>query len=563
MNQIAVKSNKAFKPFSESMVLYISMFVMGGCGLAYEYTLSKLCSDLLGNSVEQWAVIIGVMMFFMGIGSDVQKYFQDKELFSKFLFAQMLLGLGGAFGPIVILDAYGRFPQHFVIIQYFFISAIGLLIGFEIPLLTRINSKYSKEIKFNIGGILKMDYIGALCGALIWVFVLPKFFSTTKMAFVLGLMNIAVAGFALIYFYALIEKRRLVSLAIIVSFSLVTVGYFIADQWTSYAEQALYRDRIVYAKTSKYQHLVITEKATGSFSFFINGHLQFNSNDEYIYHENLVHPAMLIAPKKERVLILGGGDGLAAREVLKYKEVKELTLCDIDPMVVELARFNQLMRTLNQDSLFDARLHLIKNKALMKAAERDLWTPDHKSLSPRKMAKVSHVTIINVDAMKFIEQVQGQYDVVIVDFPDPNAPELAKLYSQSFYQLLRKQLAPGAVFVQQSTSPYYAKEAFLNIGRTIKSAGFAAIPYHEDIPSMGDWGFWIAGDTKWYSEKSLRMQFENADTTNIPLQYLTNDTKQASLAFGAQQLISSNNDINTLTSAVVYRYYLKGWQQYF
>lgn len=563
MTRHSTAENGSLWPSPESLVLYVSMFIMGGCGLAYEYTLSKLSSDLLGNSVEQWAIIIGVMMFFMGVGSDVQKHLNDEGLLSKFLLAEVLLGLGGAFGPIVILDAYGRFHEQFVLVQYFFIAAIGLLIGFEIPLLTRINAEYSKEIKFNVGGILKMDYVGALCGALIWVFVLPKFFSTTEMAFVLGLVTLATAGAALLYFYPLVERRRIVSMAVIGAMALVVAGFTVADRWTSHAEQALFRDRIVYSETSKYQHVVLTRSRTGATSLFINGHLQFDSRDEYIYHENLVHPAMLVAKERSRVLILGGGDGLAVREILKHEDVSELTLCDIDPMVVELAATHPLMRKLNRDSLRDARLHVIENRALVPAPDRDLWIPDQTSFSPRRMARVGAVTVVNIDAMKFVEQVRGEYDVIILDFPDPNAPELAKLYSQSFYRLLRAQMAPGAVFVQQSTSPYYAKEAFLNIGRTIESAGFAAVPFHDNVPSMGEWGFWLAGDSRWHSSESLKARFQAVNPSGIPTRYLTQATMRAALAFGANQLATNRNDITTLTSSVVYEYYRQGWEQSF
>ncbi len=550
-------------PPVESLVLYLSIFVMGGCGLAYEYTLSKLSSDLLGNSVEQWAIIIGVMMFFMGVGSDLQKHLGDRGLLSRFILAEIALGLCGAFAPIVMLDVYGRFPQFFVLVQYFFIGSIGLLIGFEIPLLMRINERYSEEIKFNIGGILKMDYVGALCGALTWVFILPKFFSSTEMAFVLGITTILTAGVALVYFLKHLEHPKVLSGLTVLSLGLVIGGFCVADSWTAHAEQALYIDRILYSKTSPFQHVVLTESKTGATSMFINGHLQFNSQDEHIYHENLVHPAMVIARKKSRVLILGGGDGLATREVLKYPDVERITLCDIDPMIVDLARTHPRMVALNHNSLNDARLFVVENEALLPSELRELWIPNQRELSPRALSRVGDVRIVNVDALEFLEQVRGVYDVVILDFPDPNAPELAKLYSLGFYRLLRSRLAPGGVIVQQSTSPYYAKEAFLTIGRTIQRAGFAALPYHDTVPSMGDWGWWLAGDARWHSVESLRAQVEGAALGDIPTRYLTEETMAASLAFGQHQLESAHEKVTTLTSSVVYQDYMQGWERYF
>lgn len=550
-------------PPTESLVLYVSMFVMGGCGLAYEYTLSKIASDLLGNSVGQWAIIIGVMLFFMGVGSDLQKYLKEEGLLDKFILAELALGLCGAFGPIVILDAYGRIPGHFVMVQYFFVGAIGLLIGVEIPLLMRINEKYSQHIRFNIGGILKMDYVGSLAGALAWVFILPKFFSTTEMAFVLGLLTLVTAGAALLYFRRHVEHVGRLSLLTVLSLALVVSGFALVDDWSAHAEQRLYRDPIRHASTSKFQHIVLTESKAGDVSLFINGHLQFNGQDEHIYHENLVHPAMLIAQDKANVLILGGGDGMAAREILKHPGVLSVTLCDIDPAIVQLAQENPRMVALNQGSLSDARLTVVENRALSPSGERELWVPDQKALSARALTPSGTVQVINLDALKFLEQVPGQYNVVILDFPDPNAPELSKLYSRGFYRLLRSRLAPGGVIAQQATSPYYAKEAYLNIGRTLKSAGFATLPYHDNVPSMGDWGWWLAGDEKWHSEASLRAQMSHAEADSVPLKYLTTEKIAASLVFGAGQLATDNQDINTLTSAVVYDYYVAGWEQHF
>ncbi|MBW2184789.1 MAG: hypothetical protein JRF49_13135 [Deltaproteobacteria bacterium] len=283
----------------ESLVLYISMFVMGACGIAYEFTLSKIASDLLGNSIRQWAIIIGVMMFFMGVGADVQKYVSDRNLFDKFIVAEIFLGLFGGFGPIIMLFVFGSFPSHYILVQYFFVIMIGLLIGFEIPLLTRINQTYTSELKLNLGGVLKMDYIGSLCGAFLWIFWLPKFFIMTETAFVLGTFNVFIAGVTLFYFRKMVANKKTIAVFTSASFAILLAGLVMAKDRTSYAEQYLYRDRIVFSGTSTYQHIVITESKAGDICCYINGHLQFNSFDEYIYHESLVHPAFAIAPVRK------------------------------------------------------------------------------------------------------------------------------------------------------------------------------------------------------------------------------------------------------------------------
>ena len=545
---------------TESLVLGFSMFIMGGCGLAYEYTFSRVASDLLGNSAQQWAIIIGVMLFFMGVGADLQKYLKEHRLVDKLILSEIALGLFGGFGPITMLYAYGSFPFHYILVQYFFISAVGLLIGLEIPLITRINEAYSLNLRVNISRILKMDYIGSLCGALFWIFVLPRFFTMVQTAFVLAFITVGVAGIALIYFRSLIH--HFVPLVTLVALGLSTLGYsfYMAQNWTSFTEQKLFRDRIIFSQTSKYQHIVLTQSTSREISCYINGRLQFNSADEYIYHENLVHPAMMIAPRHRNILILGGGDGLALREVLKYPDVDSVTLVDIDPVMTQLASKNPYFVQLNKNSLASARLTVVKNNALADAGVEKMRMLNQKSRNKSITEEVAQVSILNLDAVKFVQQISGKYDVIIMDFPDPNALELAKLYAQHFYIMVSNRLSVDGVLVQQSTSPVGAREAYLCIGRTMKSAGLVVIPYHDNVPSFGEWGWWIGGHEKHYSGDEIARAISNLNEMLVPTRYLTPALIQTSLVFGKEQLYSEYNDISTINSARVYDYYIKGWK---
>ena len=545
---------------TESLVLGFSMFIMGGCGLAYEYTFSRVASDLLGNSTQQWAIIIGVMLFFMGVGADLQKYLKEHRLVDKLILSEIALGLFGGFGPITMLYAYGSFPFHYILVQYFFISAVGLLIGLEIPLITRINEAYSLNLRVNLGRILKMDYIGSLCGALFWIFVLPRFFTMVQTAFVLSFITVGVAGIALIYFRSLIH--HFVPLVTLVALGLSTLGYsfYMAQNWTSFTEQKLFRDRIIFSQTSKYQHIVLTQSTSREISCYINGRLQFNSADEYIYHENLVHPAMMIAPRRRNILILGGGDGLALREVLKYPDVDSVTLVDIDPVMTQLASKNPYFVQLNKNSLASARLTVVKNNALADAGVEKMRMPNQKSRNKSIAEEVAQVSILNLDAVKFVQQISGKYDVIIMDFPDPNALELAKLYAQHFYVMVSNRLSVDGVLVQQSTSPVGAREAYLCIGRTMKSAGLVVIPYHDNVPSFGEWGWWIGGHEKHYPGDEIAKAISNLNEMLVPTRYLTPALIQTSLVFGKEQLYSEYNDISTINSARVYDYYIKGWK---
>ena len=532
---------------------------MGGCGLAYEYTLSKMSSYMLGNTAQQWAIIIGVMMFFMGVGSDIQKYLKDEGIFDKFIFFEILLGLLGGMGPLAMLYTYGKANTYFVIVQYFFIGGIGLLIGLEIPLLTRINEKYTRELRFNIGGILKMDYIGSLCGALLWVFFLPKFFTIVETAIVLGLLTVSTAIIALLYF-----RRYVVNFGKIAIYSIIVMGGLVfslanAVRWTTHSEQYLFRDKIVLSKTTRFQHIVVTQSNKGNISCYLNGHLQFNSRSEHIYHENLVHPAMMLANCRETVLVLGGGDGLAVREILKYPEVKSITLVDIDPEMTALAKENRYFTTINENSLSDSRVRYIPNKSESSGRVQDIIIDSKKPRNILSEGKVATVEVINIDAAKFVEQCPGRYDVIIIDFPDPNSQELARLYSNGFYHHIEHRLQDYGIMVQQSTSPVHAKEAFLCIGRTIKDAGLIAIPYHDNVPSFGEWGWWICAKRGTSTENELKQRLECIEAIAVDTRYITADLIRASMIFGKDQLYSDNSNVTTLTRTFVHDYYLQGW----
>ncbi len=546
---------------SASFILYLTTFIMGGCGIAYEYTLSRVAADLLGNSARQWALVIGAMMFCMGIGADLQKRLADKLLIDKFIAAEILLGILGGIGPLALLFTYGLAPEYYIIVQYLFICGIGLLLGFELPLITRLNSVYTRKLKVNLGKVLKMDYIGALAGALLWVFLLPKFFTLIESALILGLLNLSAAAILLFYFRNGVTLKARLWLFFLAALMVLGISFHKARNWTASAEQYLYRDRIIFSKTTRYQHIVITESRSHEICCYINGSLQFNSADEHIYHENLVHPAFTLVPDPRRVLILGGGDGLAAREVLKYRSVKEIVLCDLDPEMTNLARTDPILTRLNHNSLSSAKIKILRHNALIetKAKEKILVVNQHKRFGSRPEF-AAEVSIINLDAAALLENLAGKFDIIIIDFPDPNNEELAKLYSRTFYRRLTDRLAIDGVFVQQATSPFHAREAFLCIGRTIKSAGLSAIPYHDNVPSFGEWGWWLGGHAERWSPADLRKELKKVTEIKVKTRYLSPELIHAGLDFGKDQLISSESEINTLVNRKIFTYYLMGWQ---
>ncbi len=546
---------------SASFILYLTTFIMGGCGIAYEYTLSRVAADILGNSARQWALVIGAMMFCMGIGADLQKRLDDKLLLDKFIAAEILLGVLGGLGPLTLLFTYGLAPAYYIIIQYTFICSIGLLLGFELPLIARLNSAYTQQLKINLGKVLKMDYIGALAGALLWVFLLPRFFTLIESAYVLGLLNLSAAAILLIYFRSEITLKSRLWLFFIAALMILSVSFYNARTWTAKAEQYLYRDRIIFSKTTRYQHIVLTRSRAQEICCYINGSLQFNSADEHIYHENLVHPAFTLAANPRRILILGGGDGMAAREILKYESVKEIVLCDLDPEMTDLARTDPILTRLNHNSLSSAKIKILQNHDLKELPEKDqILVTNQKKRFGSRPELVAEVTVINLDAATLLENLAGKFDVIIIDFPDPNNEELAKLYSRTFYRRLADRLAIDGIFVQQATSPFHAREAFLCVGRTIRASGLSAIPYHDNVPSFGEWGWWLGGHRERWSAANLKKGLKKRHEIKVETRYLSPEMIHASLDFGKDQLISGEQEINTLVNHKIFTYYLEGWQ---
>ena len=544
----------------QSMAVAVCMFVMGGCGMAYEYTLSKIASDILGNSVQQWAIVIALMLFCMGMGAELQRHVKDRKLIDTLAQSQAALALLGGFGSLAMLHVFSAFPSHFALVQYGLVSAIGTLIGFEIPLITRINEQFSADVKSNLARILKMDYIGALIGALLWVFVLFRYFSMVQTGLILALTTLLSTLGLVAAFRNRTENLGRLCASIVGVGVLVACGFLFEKPWTESAEQRLYRDRIIFSETSKYQHIVLTESHSGNLACYINGHLQFNSVDEHIYHEQLVHPAMQIARRRDNVLILGGGDGLALREVLKYPDVRSVTLVDLDPDMTELAAHNEHFVRLNQNSLASAKLHILKNGAIVESGQATVTIGRSTEFDPDYTREVATVCVLNIDAAAFVAQAQGMYDVILVDFPDPNSVELAKLYSQHFYGFLRQRLNADGILVTQSTSPYHAKEVFLCVGRTMKSAGLCVVPYHDNVPSFGEWAWWIGGRDSNTDASELRNRLSSLSDWTEPTRYITPELVRASLSFGRNDLVTGENAVNTITNPCIHNYYLDAWK---
>ncbi|MDB6077904.1 MAG: speE [Akkermansiaceae bacterium] len=438
------------------LLLLASVFTIATCGLIYELIAGTLASYLLGDSVTQFSTVIGVYLFAMGVGSWLSKFVKVQVL-QTFIRVEFLIGLAGGFSALLLFALFDQVAS-FRILLYGLVFLIGTLVGLEIPLLLRL---LKDQLKFEdlISRVLSLDYIGALAASLLFPLVLVPKLGLVRSSFLFGLLNAGVGLLALHYLRDQIARTRYLWAGGIGSMVLLGVGFVEAEKWQTWAERSAYNEAIIYAHSSPYQRMVLT-RHRDDLRLYLNGNLQFSSRDEYRYHEGLVHPAMSRSESPKEVLILGGGDGLAAREVLKYPDVEHVTLVDLDPAMTQLFTTNPMLTALNLNSLLSPKLHYQNEDAF-------LW-----------------LTTAGKEAKR--------YDVVIIDFPDPSNFSLGKLFTTAFYQKLKGVLKPDAMVTIQCTSPLAARKSFWCVNETLEACGYRTSPYHVYVPSFGEWGFVMA-----------------------------------------------------------------------
>lgn len=503
------------------------MFATGCSGIVAEYVLSTLATYLLGNAIFQWSIVMSMMLFSMGLGSRISRNFRN-NLLDTFILIEFTLSLFCAASSAIVFG-FAAYTEARIFIIYSMALMVGLLIGMEIPLATRINSDY-QELRSNISSVLEMDYFGSLLGGLLFAFVLLPFLGLTYTPLVLGSMNFAVAGFLFFRFKKLVAAKRIVGILFGVVFLIIMALAVTVKPIVRYGEQKKYKDLIVLSQQTKFQKIVMT-RWKDWYWLYLNGDEQFSTYDEERYHEPLVHPAMKLALNPENILVLGGGDGLAVREILKYDTVKKITLVDIDAVMTGFAKNHPLFTSINQGAMSDPR-----------------------------------VKVVNMDASSFLDGDDRLYNVIIIDLTDPDSMDIMHLYARSFYTDLSKRLARGGVVVTQASSPFFAKKVFLCIQKTMEAAGLVTLPYHNEVPTLGDWG-WVLGvrngDT---TREKLKASASFLKFNDIETRFLNQDAMKAMLLFGKGLFDSVDADfikINTISDPVLLRYYQEGsWGAY-
>ena len=509
----------------KSNVLKIALFATGLAGIVAEYVLSTLATYFLGNAVIQWTMIVSIMLFSMGLGSRISKVFKE-NLLQKFILIEFTLSFFSAFSALFVYTI-AAFTSYTGVIIYLLCIIIGLLIGMEIPLVIRLNSSY-QTLKVNVSSVLEQDYYGSLAGGVFFAFVGLPILGLTYTPFILGTVNFLVAVGLIAILWGEITSRLKKQLSIASSSIAVIllIGFFVSQPIILFGEQKRYQDKIIYSEQTKYQKIVLTQWQD-DYWLYINNNQQLSTLDEVMYHEPLVHPVMTLHPNPTNILVLGGGDGCAVREILKYPDVEKITLVDLDPAMTELGLTHPVLTKLNNNALNNEK-----------------------------------VSILNEDGFIFMEQSKEFYDVVIVDLPDPNTVELNQLYTQEFYSLIHRKLRPNGLLITQAGSPYFATKAYLCIDKTMASAGFATQKLHNQIVTLGEWG-WVLGiknDSIQLKEKLLSLQFDEVET-----KWINNEAMSLMTSFGKNIYVEKVGDIevNRIHNPVLYRYYLKGnWDLY-
>ena len=497
------------KRISFELLLLFSVFVIATCGLIYELVAGALASYLLGDSVKQFSFIIGVYLFSMGVGSYFAKFIH-KDLLNKFVEIEILVGVIGGISSVVLFFLFNTI-QHFEPVLYLFVFVTGCLVGLEIPLLMNI-LKDKVAFKDLVSNVFAFDYIGALLASILFPLVLIPSLGIIKTPLFFGLINISIAIFLSFYLEKELKNPIALKAKSIVAFLGLVALFIFSDKLLAFSEEKLYGENIVYANNSPYQRIVLTRNDK-DFRLYLNNNLQFSSADEYRYHEALVHPAMSMAKNISNVLILGGGDGFAVREVLKYKDVKNITLVDLDGQMTNFFKDNETMKKLNHSALSNPKLQ-----------------------------------IINKDAYIWIKENKKKYDVIIIDFPDPSNYSLGKLYSVQFYKELEKVTTPETKIVVQTTSPYFAPKSFWCIEKTINQIFPFTTAYHTYVPSFGEWGFCFASF----------QPIDNKIVRTIPdLKFYDYNFKQ--MSYFSKDMKADNLEVNRLDNQILVRYFDEEW----
>ncbi|MFF8635284.1 polyamine aminopropyltransferase [Streptomyces pilosus] len=428
------------------------VFVCAACGLVYELELVALAAYLMGDSVAQTSVVLSVMVFAMGIGSLAAKRLR-RHAAAGFGAVEAALALVGGCSAMALYAVFawtgdwgGVWASGPRTLLVAFSLATGLLIGAEVPLLMELIQRIRRQ---DAGGAVAdlsaADYVGALVGGLAFPFLLLPLLGQLTGALITGAVNAVVGGALVLGLFRqdlTPRARRLLVVANVCVLAVLGSAAVLVDDFERAARRAMYGPDVRVALHTDVQEVLITGGRDGRpLNLFLDGRLRVSGRDELRYHEALAHPAM--HGPHDRVLVLGGGDGLAVREVLRHRGVRRVDVVELDAGVVRLARHDPALSALNGHALDDPR-----------------------------------VRVTTADAFDWLRGAPpAAYDVIVSDLPHPGITASTKLYSQEFYGLARRTLAPDGRLVVHGGAVAHRPRDFWTVDATLRAAGFRTAAY--------------------------------------------------------------------------------------
>ena len=474
--QMEPENHEDINPTLEDQrLLLFSIFIIAGCSLIYELLISSLSTYLLGSGVVHYSITIGLFLFFMGVGAWFAQYIRH-NLLDQFIRIEIALGLVGGLSAVILYAAYA-WTQYYYPAMLMVIAIISILVGMEIPLLTRVIEQ-DKGIRQGLSEVLATDYVGALLASLLFPFILLPYLGHLLTAFVIGALNVIVALVVVWHFKLRLAHGKGLLISAIAGILLLLISSQFTSSFTNLLERSLYQDPVIFSKQSTYQKVIVTEKGN-DLRLYLNGSLQFSSVDEDRYHEPLIHLPASHSRTIERALIIGGGDGLAVRELLLYPELKEINLVDLDAEVTTLGKEFTKIKKLNQDSLNDPR-----------------------------------VSVFNEDAWLWLEQQGDLFDVIIIDLPDPDTVDIARLYTVEFYKKVARRLSVGGVMITQASSPWVQRNSFWGVGSTLSEVFSSVKAVYSQVPSFGPWGYMMASNSPFVKQREIPSETQYIKESN-------------------------------------------------
>lgn len=409
-----------------TFILYLLSVIGSGCGFVTQMLVSGYWSATYSQDILYFSVNTAFYFLSLALGSLLTKFYLRPN--ERLLIIITLLSCAWAGTSIVFLKFAISHWENRIVIPILAVTISGLLAGQIIPLTVKLGEK-----KINLSTLFFLDYNAAIFFTLYFTLFLLIPYGYARTGLILAYSCLPLTAIGMV-FLKIFDTPTLILLCLS---TLVPYFTFEKIQFHTYApmlsQSSIGDAKIIFSRQSHYQKIVFTEEEGGNPLFpgvpqhvlYLDGFVQFSSVDERVYHACLVNVGIAATEFSgfpvRNALILGGGDGLVARNLLNVSKVQSVTLVELDPDMIELAKTELKIRMYNLDSLHNPK-----------------------------------VKVIIQDAFRWVRNTQAQYDLIVIDFPAPKNISLSRLFTAEFYHSVFKLLKPYGIVTIQA-GPSYSK----------------------------------------------------------------------------------------------------------